>query len=125
MAFLAIAAASDIAQSSTEFSARAPVAFEDKHLSVIQIQDVINNKTVPNAPIYDYTYLNYDCARNGAGTKKFPSCKQIRSYQIILWFSISLAVIAVVAISALLNMPFKQDTLLYGNMNPSISKKNH
>lgn len=93
--------------------------------SHMSLQDVINGKSVAGLPPAKYTFINYDCKRNGAGNSTYPSCKSLRRYQVTLWLCISLVLIALLSFCALCNMPFKKDTLLYGNMNPAWSKKNH
>ena len=49
----------------------------------------------------------------------FPSDADIQRYQIALWVSILLAVIALSAAYSLAFMEFKKDTILYSSFNPN------
>ena len=49
----------------------------------------------------------------------FPSDADIQRYQIALWVSIGLVVIALAAAYSLAFMDFKKDTILYSSFNPN------
>jgi hypothetical protein len=52
---------------------------------------------------------------NGTG----PTSTEIARYQIALWVSILLVVAVFVAVTSIMFMSFKKDTLLYGSFNPN------
>ena len=49
----------------------------------------------------------------------FPTDDEIGRYQIALWLSIIMTLIAIGAIYSLAYMPFKKDTMLYSSFNPN------
>jgi hypothetical protein len=49
----------------------------------------------------------------------FPSNADIQRYQIALWISVLLVVIALSAVYSLAFMDFKKDTILYSSFNPN------
>jgi hypothetical protein len=52
-------------------------------------------------------------------TYRYPTNDEIQRYQIVLWFSIMIALVAIGAVYTLAFMPFKKDTMLYSSFNPN------
>ncbi len=48
-----------------------------------------------------------------------PCADDLERYQIVLWFSVGIAVVAVAAVYQLAFMSFKKDTMLYSSFNPN------